>query len=559
MVTWVDNTLQLAFRARWLTGPIFDKELRVASRQRKYYLLRFVYVCLLALVTVQFWYTMAWIGGGASGVAQVSRLSAVGRSAIAAIIWFQFVTAQVLATVLLSDAISSELRQRTLEGLLATPLGAVHIVLGKLFSKLLQVVLLLALSLPVLAVARVFGGVPWDYVVSGVCITLSASVFAGALSLLCSITRRHAYQVVLVVGLWYLVVWGLVTLTTTALSAAYSGSARAAFVLSLVNPISALMQRTPTIARGAGGASAAAPLVLHCLVLLGAAALLLALAVRRVRRVALAPGRAALRSPMTHRPGLRSLFANPIRMSQAVRRVDRAPIVWKDMCTPLFQARRQAVLHVGLWLALGGFFLFAVISTGSLNYRLLFLPIQVLQLFFLLRLGVTAAGAITREKEARTWPILLATPLEDREIVKGKAVAALRKNLALLVPLFLLYLLIPLVNSFWAYPPRSVVWLFSTYVSLAGTIVFLLGVGLYLSTRLKSTTGAVVSTLALYFVPRLLFCGTPLPWFLLTESRMFSRSTGAMWIMTFVPPVVFAGIGVACLRAASQRLRRNVF
>ena len=31
-------------RLSWLTGPIFDKELRVSSRRRRNYVLRFVYV-----------------------------------------------------------------------------------------------------------------------------------------------------------------------------------------------------------------------------------------------------------------------------------------------------------------------------------------------------------------------------------------------------------------------------------------------------------------------------------------------------------------------------------
>ncbi len=606
-----------------LAGPIFGKELRVASRQRKYYLLRFVYVCLLAFVTLEFWYAVARVGGGASSVAQVSRLSEVGKSTIVAIVVFQFVAAQVLTAVLLSDAISSEIRQRTLEGLLVTPIGAVHLVVGKLLSRLFQVCLLLAISLPVLAVARVFGGVPWDYVVSGVCITLSASVFAGALSLFCSIGYRHAYHAFLAVAFWYLVVWGLLTFTMTSSLAAF-GSARATFILSLINPIAALVERTQTIIRGAGGASMPAPLWAHCLTMLCAAAAFLAVAVPRVRRIALVLGRPSLRSPMTDRLGLGSLFANPLRMHQTIRHVRGAPVVWKDMCMPLFQARRQAVYHIALWVTVVACFLVVVsVFLGIRSYGGIFLPLQILQWFFLIRLAVAAAGAITREKEARTWPILLATPLENRDIVKSKAVAAFRKNVGLLVPLLALYLIVSLrrpgrpsssqsfsslfstsvvlafalifflglgwyltakmkttrvarKNVAFLVPllvlglllsnvvpglillPQSLIFFLSSCVSLAGAVVFLLGVGLYLSTRLKTSTAAIVSTLALYFVPKLLFCGTPLPWFLLTRSRMFPGSMGAMWIMTFVPPVVFAGVGVSCLRAATRRLRHNV-
>ena len=543
----------------WLIGPLADKELRVASRQRKYYLLRFAYVCLLALVTLQFWYSVARIGGGASAVAQVARLGEVGKNAIMAIVWFQFVTAQVLATVLLSDAISSEVRQRTLEGLLVTPLGAIHIVFGKLLSKLLQVVLLLAISVPVLAVARVFGGVPWDYVVSGLCLTLSASVFAGALSLFYSIVYRQAYHAVLAVALWYAVVWGLLTLTMMSLSAAYLGPARATFVSSLLNPIAALVGRTRAMVAPAGGPTALAPLWLPCLVLLFASALVLLVSVRRVRRTAGALGRPSLRGPTTHRPGLRSLWANPIRMSQTVRRVEGAPVVWKELCTPLFQARRRAVFHLALWVGVIGLLLIGMVSFGRRTYGGVFLPIQLLEWLFLICLAVTAAGAITREKEARTWPILLATPLDNREIVKGKAVAALQRNVALLLPLSVLYLLVPSLGPGFMSMVQSSLYLLSMYVSLAGATVFLLGLGLYLSTRLKTTAAAVVATLALYFVPKFLSSHLLVPWFVLKGPKVLPGVRGAMLAMAFAFPVVFAGIGVSCLGAAVRRLRRNVF
>ena len=33
----------------WLTGPLFDKELRVSSRRKRNYILRFAYVVLLTI------------------------------------------------------------------------------------------------------------------------------------------------------------------------------------------------------------------------------------------------------------------------------------------------------------------------------------------------------------------------------------------------------------------------------------------------------------------------------------------------------------------------------
>jgi ABC-type transport system involved in multi-copper enzyme maturation permease subunit len=549
----------MASSARWLTGPVFDKELRVASRQRKYYVLRFVYVCLLVLVTVQFWFAVVRVGGGASGVVQVSRLGTAGQTIIATIIGFQFITGQLLAAVLLSDAISSEIRRRTLEGLLVTPIGALHIVLGKLLSKLLQLVLLLAISLPVLAVVRVFGGVPWDYVVAGLCITLSGSVFAGSLSLFCSIRQRHAYQAVLVVALWYLVIWGLVPMPLMSFPAAgYLSYQTVAFVLSLTNPCLTLFARTQEIFRGPSGATASAPLLLHCLTILALAALILALSVRRVRKTVVAHRTGSLRAETIHHAANEHGVIRRFRQAgEPIRRVKGAPVVWKDLCTPLFQARRQVLFHAVLWIGVAGFVLVAVFFFGPRMHGSFFIPIVILQWLFIIRLGVAAAGSITREKEAGTWPILLATPLSDHEIVKGKLIAAFRRNVPLLIPLAGLYLFAALVA-----PPRyelgGLVLVLSVAVSLLGSVVFLLGVGMYLSTRLKTTAGAVASTLALYFVPKLFCCGVPGPLFLLAPAGSGASFNG-MFAVTLVAPVFHVTVGLLCRNAALRRLRRDIF
>jgi ABC-2 type transport system permease protein len=191
-----------------LAGPIFDKELRVSSRQRRLYVLRFAYVCLLLLVTVNLWLISVRIPSAGSAIVQVSRMAEAGKFVVMAIVWFQFVAAQVLAAVLLSDAIGGEIRHRTLDVLLVTPITSVQIVLGKLFSKLLQLVLLLAASLPLLAIVRVFGGVPWDYVLLGLCVTLTTAVFVGALSLFLSIRGGQFQRVVTSALAWCLLLWG---------------------------------------------------------------------------------------------------------------------------------------------------------------------------------------------------------------------------------------------------------------------------------------------------------------------------------------------------------------
>ena len=168
---FVIKNLFAFFNLSGLTGPIFDKELRVSSRRRRNYVLRSIYIILLMLFVVLFWVEQVRCSG--SALYRSSRMAEAGRSIVLIIVWFQFIASQLIAVVMLSSAISDEIYHKTLGVLMTTPINSFQIVFGKLFSKLLQLLLLLAVSFPLLAVVRVFGGIPWGYVVTSLCITLS--------------------------------------------------------------------------------------------------------------------------------------------------------------------------------------------------------------------------------------------------------------------------------------------------------------------------------------------------------------------------------------------------
>ena len=155
-----------------------------------------------------------------------------------------------------------------------------------------------------------------------------------------------------------------------------------------------------------------------------------------------------------------------------------------------------------------------------------------------------------------TWPILLATPLSDKEILKGKLIAALRRNLPLLIPLMVLYLFAALAGS--AEQSGALLLTLSVGAGLVGSVVFLLGVGVYLSTRLKTTTGAIGSTLGVYLAPKLFCCGLPGPLMLMAPGAA-GGPFASVFLVALLPPVVHVIVGLLCLRAALRRLRRNVF
>jgi len=556
------NAVSLVPSLSWLTGPIFDKELRVSSRRRRNYALRSVYIMFLCLFILYVWLITLNFGRGGSTAFLASRMAEAGRQVVAAIIWFQFVAAQLMAIVLLSTSIGNEIRLRTLSVLMTTPITSLQIVMGKLLSNLLQVVLLLAISLPLLAILRVLGGVPWNHVVSSFCITLTAAIFAGALSLLLSMTSRHAYTVVVTVMTGYLLVFGAIYGVAAMLSSyTLVGQVYLDVVKYVLNPFGALYM---ALSAGAtAGTSSSWPL--HCAVMLLAAAAVVSLAVCRVRRIAL--GRAFGGATKVGQTRLRPWIGKRRRPVDAViRRVNGAPIVWKEMRNPAFAGtRRGFILYAVLTgTILAGLIIPTMFGVGFIGPVFSYL-LMGLSLVVFIRLAVASAGSITVEKEAGSWPILLTTPLDDKAIVRGKAVAAFRGNMKLLLLLMLLYtalFVVLMLSSGMAF--YFFLYIFMYALDLACTAVFVIGVGLYLGVRMKSTNAAVAATVGMY-IGVILIGRTMFSYLLvMTIYRWLSPSAlVGMWLVPVmimaVPACICAGVGVLAARRARRRLRRNIF
>jgi ABC-type transport system involved in multi-copper enzyme maturation permease subunit len=300
------NSVSSFLSLSWLTGPIFDKELRVSSRRKRNYTLRLIYVILLTIFVAIVWLSVVKSEG--SSVYEKSRMALAGKRIVTTIISFQFIATQVIAVILLSTSVSDEIYHRTLGILMTTPIGSFQIVMGKLFSKLLQIILLLAISLPLLAIVRIFGGVPWNYVLSSLCITLTAVIFAGSLSLFFSINNRRAYVVIIKAIVTLGVLYFFIPIMTGILLrprwiyAPVFGNPITTFPLMIaflhLNPVGAMSINTAMMISSSspgamiilgvtptGGSYFYWPL--HCMLMLGVSALLIAMCVKIVRKVAL--------------------------------------------------------------------------------------------------------------------------------------------------------------------------------------------------------------------------------------------------------------------------------
>lgn len=387
---------------------------------------------------------------------------------------------------------------RTLGMLMTTPINSFQIVMGKLFSKLFQLILLLSISLPLLAIVRVFGGVPWAYVVSSLCITLSTVIFVGSLSLFFFIFSRRAYVVIIMTTLTLTVLfmlmpfllimtWHNMDLQTiipekTLFAVIFQPNP---YVNMFFNTMRMMEPRAATVMPFTISWS------LHSGIMLLTSVIILSLSVIIVRKVALFQAVGQLDVSFRRRRSYKNAFhgsVNEQELTTAPRQVTGPAVIWKELISPMFRRHKIATIIVaiiGLILLLITYALLA--HEDMLNdeethmlYATVFLGLGILFTI------VLSATSITSEKESRSWPLLLATTLDDRQILFGKFVGVLRRCLPIWSLLFghvFIFSLLGLIH------PIAII---QIGILVTWIVVFLSCSGLYFSSRFKRTTTAVI-------------------------------------------------------------------
>ena len=495
MTTALTSTFSNLFDPARLFGPIFEKELRVSSRRKRNYITRFAYLVFLTAFLSVIWldavdFTVS------SGTHAASRLAQAGKQIIVTLVWFQFYAIQLVAVVMLSTSISDEIYHRTLGVLMSTPITSFQIVMGKLSSKLLQLILLLGVSLPVLAVVRIFGGVPWDYIISSLCMTLTTLIFVGSVSLFFSSFSRKIYVVIILTLLILGFLFGLPFMLMNRIPLRMLSRNVLLNPIYYANPyvmlnISTSIMLDPSLA---GRIRFSWPI--HCGIMLTASAFILIGCVLLVRRIAIAQasGHLDALARLRHMKTMKSADKTVAAPTNArIRRVKGPPVVWKELISRISSREKlivaviiglQAVMIVAMYL-----FPLAARSFGYEETHTLY--IWIFMGLGMISATVFPATCITSEKESRSWPLLLTTTLNDWQILFGKFIGVLRRSM------FVWLLLFFYVSMFWAFQYVVPLALIHMILIIAGTIVFLSGTGFYFSSRLKHTNEAVITNIAL--------------------------------------------------------------
>jgi ABC-type transport system involved in multi-copper enzyme maturation permease subunit len=189
------------------------KELRGRMRGKRAFVLLTIYLVILG--------GFAWMVELLLEQAYSSNFGAltyataqIGRGVFVALLLLETLLVMFLAPAFTAGAISLEREKQTIDMLITTPISSLAIVLGKLFSALTYVFLLIIASIPLTALVFVFGGVAPEDMIKGYVMLLATALGLGSIGLFCSALFRRTqaatvvtYFVVLAITLGAFFVW----------------------------------------------------------------------------------------------------------------------------------------------------------------------------------------------------------------------------------------------------------------------------------------------------------------------------------------------------------------
>ncbi|MCH7812952.1 MAG: ABC transporter permease subunit [Planctomycetes bacterium] len=414
-------------------NPIVVRVVQGASRRPRHLWLRFAYLSVLLVVVLISLTSKVGRGGGS--------LSDLAKGASVTFKWAsitQLALMCFLAPVFTAGAITQEKDAQTFNILLSTPLSNAQIVFGSLMSRLYFVLMLLVAGLPIFFITMVYGGVTASQIVESFAIAGGTAVLTGSLAIAISMigvgTRRTILSFYLMIGLYLLAVYTLgVNWTGSWIAEApESIDGRKLSWLAAFHPFLSLevaLNRIPAPAIGRVAAAGwllkyfyAYPQTVYVVLTLAVSFVLTVLSMFYVRRGA-KEGEATFFGALAARFGRRPTGER----TRKPRHVWQNPVAWREAATRASGSTRGVMRYV----ILGGGALAAIVllweyarpngNFSAAEARWWLSAIVLIEYGIVLLICANmAASAMTKEREANTIDLLLATPLTSRYIIWGK-------------------------------------------------------------------------------------------------------------------------------------------
>jgi ABC-type transport system involved in multi-copper enzyme maturation permease subunit len=497
-----------------MLGPVLYLEMLLGSRRGKQYVFRYIYAGWLLFLTV-----CVTLSYAIHLLAHGNELVPPFGDGYLTVLLVQHFFLLILATpAYVAGAVTDEKTQGTLQYLMTADLTPSEIVLGKFLGRIAQVAMLAIVGLPVIAFCGVFGGLDPFRAFALACYSVFVLIAIGSASMLASVLTRTTREAVLglysvgiaLIALYAVIDWLSEIIPVLQWPLAFmdtyvKGYLSPFYIPDHVWKISGLAELGKEMARAVvvwGG--------------FGAVCLTVSILLLRRAYIRQLEGEGKKKKDRWWRARRSPVKDDPIRWKE--REVEGlAPFAFlRAIPTPLGVLGIFALASVSSGLIIQYNLSQATLmslyqSVVAMNWNEVYRIVshidnqaaadafrgQAMIVMFLASfiVAIRCSGAVSGEREKHTWEPLLLSPLETRELIRGKLWgiinAARPYIIAYALPALAFAALGGPMAIFWTVSWLATTWLAMYYVGAAG---------IWCSQRSKSSWRSLVGTLGLCYV-----------------------------------------------------------
>ena len=495
-----------------MLGPIFMRELVTVPRRASHYSSRAALLGLLGILGATAWQATV----GFTRDATLGEAARFGLLLFQIIVFVQLLLVIFFAALSAASAVSQEKDRRTFILLLITDMYDYEIVLGKLFGSLLPITILMAVSLPVLTMLLLLGGIDPTQIWQASAVLFTTAFAAGSLGGVVALWRERTFQS-LALSVLFISLFLSLTQAVGVVGPLLFGENSGIdwnLVHAWVDPFSAMQA---VLDPPAGGWDGIPPAYGYSLVMLLIFVLVNSFGIWKLRAWNPSGEPIMQREGVTADPEanltpdeLKAFRAKAHAAPGRARAVWENPILWREIRT-LAYGRRPLLVKFAYGIVLALILYFAITLLHAPGGRPPFaaayglVPIAVLS--FLL-VAAQAVTSVTSERDGGALDVLLVTDVSPYEFVFGKILGVMYNTKEYLIPPLLLAVYYAFEGLYAKTPETAGVWdRFSTnfgpMVTVFGAIVvmfaFVMVLGIHVSLRLTNSRLAIVNTLGTVF------------------------------------------------------------
>ncbi len=492
-----------------MLGPIFVRELTTVPRHRSHYAARVALIGLLAVLGVTIWQATVGFDRDA-GLGETARF---GQQLFQFSLYIELVLLVFFAALSAASAVSQEKDRRTFILLLLTDMRDYEIVLGKLVGALLPIASLLLISLPVLCLYLLLGGIDPGQVLQGAVVLMATAFAAGSLGGLIALWRERTFES-LALSVLFLVLYFCVSFAVQFVGPLVNPQWNWAVIAAWVNPWAAIQA---VLDPPAAGWSGLAPAYVFGLVMLLCCVLANAIGIWKLRKwnpsgepVMQREGQQVDPEANLNAEELKAFRSKAHAAPGAIRNVWSNPVLWREIKTFAY-GRRPLLIKLAYGIVAALILYFAVSQLFQPNGRPAFaaayglVPLTIVSLLLIASQSVTS---ITSERDGGALDVLLVTDISPREFVFGKLLGVAWNTKEFLIPPFLLAIFYGIMGVLAKTGPDAAtsekagsnfLAMLAVLGGLALLFAFVMALGLHVALRIINSRLAIVNTLGTVF------------------------------------------------------------